>query len=114
MSTDNVTHTVPSPEASTAPAASPQPVPDAPGPSGRTSGLAVAALVLGLLGFSIIPVVLGHVALAQIKKTGDGGGAMAIVGLVLGYLGMLAWLVIFIFVIIGLVWGAAAGNGRGF
>ncbi|MFT4285283.1 MAG: DUF4190 domain-containing protein [Protaetiibacter sp.] len=112
MSTDNVTDTVPSPEAPTA--ASPQLVSDAPAPSGRTNGLAVAALVLGLLGFSIIPVVLGHVSLAQIKKTGDGGAAMAIVGLVLGYLGMLAWLVIFIFVIIGLVWGAAAGNGRGF
>lgn len=114
MSTDDVTGAIPSPEIPAASAASPQLVPAAPAPSGRTNGLAVAALVLGLLGFSIIPVVLGHVSLAQIKKTGDGGAAMAIVGLVLGYLGMLAWLVILVIVIAGLVWGAAAGNGRGF
>ena len=51
----------------------------------RTNPMAIAAFVTGLLGFAIIPVVLGHLGLAQIRRTGDGGGWMAVIGLVLGY-----------------------------
>ena len=51
----------------------------------RTNPFAIAAFVTGLLGFAVIPVVLGHMGLAQIRRTGDGGGWMAVVGLVLGY-----------------------------
>ena len=51
----------------------------------RTNPLAIAALVTGLLGFALIPVVLGHMALSQVRRTGESGGWMAVVGLVLGY-----------------------------
>ncbi|WP_432457078.1 DUF4190 domain-containing protein [Cellulomonas iranensis] len=51
----------------------------------RTNPFAIAAFVTGLLGFALIPVVLGHMGLAQIRRTGDGGGWMAVIGLVLGY-----------------------------
>lgn len=65
-----------------------------------TSGLAIASLVLGIVGliacyvnglFAIPAVICGHMAL---KRTGDaqkplGGRGLAIAGLVMGYLGIL-------------------------
>jgi hypothetical protein len=71
-----------------------------------TSGLAVAALVCGicapLTGFSTIPaVVLGHMAHASIRRTGEQGKGMATAGLVLGYLTMAGYLtVIALFVLL--------------
>lgn len=60
----------------------------------RTSGLAVASLVLGILWIlwvgSVLAVIFGHVALSQIKRSYGAltGRGMAIAGLVLGYLGI--------------------------
>jgi hypothetical protein len=60
----------------------------------RTSGLAVASLVLGILWIlwvgSVLAVIFGHVALSQIKRSYGAltGRGMAIAGLVLGYLGL--------------------------
>jgi uncharacterized membrane protein len=60
----------------------------------RTNPLAVASLVCGLAqpftgGLTMIPaVVLGHVAHNQIRRTGERGGALATVGLVLGWIGV--------------------------
>jgi hypothetical protein len=62
----------------------------------RTSGMAVASLVLGLLFVcgigSLLAVIFGHSALSEIDK-GRGqitGRGMAIAGLVLGYIGLAA------------------------
>jgi hypothetical protein len=60
----------------------------------RTSGLAVASLVLGIVWVfwvgSVLAIVFGHVALSQIKRSYGAlsGRGMAIAGLVLGYLGL--------------------------
>jgi hypothetical protein len=70
----------------------------------RTNGLAVASFVLGLLGFGLLPVIFGHVALGQIRRTGDGGAGFAIAGLVLGYL-VLASLVVAIVIVLVAVGG---------
>ena len=67
------------------------PVPVTPG---ATSGKAIGSLVCGLLLFffpaSIVAVVLGHLSLSEIKKSGGrlAGRGMAIAGLVLGYAGI--------------------------
>ena len=59
-------------------------------------------MVLGILGIflcmfygvaSIIAVVFGHVALSQIKRTGQEGRGMAIAGLATGYTGIALGLV---------------------
>ncbi|MGC2186727.1 MAG: DUF4190 domain-containing protein [Terriglobales bacterium] len=68
----------------------------APGPVAyeKTSGLAIASLVFGLLFFffplSIVAIVFGHISLSQIKKSAGrlGGKGLAIAGLVLGYFGI--------------------------
>lgn len=67
----------------------------------RTSGLAVASMVMGILGFvlgwlccglifPLLAVVFGHVAYAQINgdPTQWKGRGMAVAGLVLGYVGL--------------------------
>ena len=76
----------------TEPAPAVQPAAYAPAP--KTNGLAIATFVLGILGFAIIPVILGHISLNQIKHNGDGGKVFAVIGLVLGYLGILAWIIV--------------------
>jgi hypothetical protein len=68
-----------------------------PAPQAPTSGVAVASLICGIaefftLGIAAVPaVILGHVARANIKRTGERGDGLAIAGLVLGYLGIACW-----------------------
>jgi hypothetical protein len=57
-----------------------------------TNGLAVIALVCGLAQFVVVltfipAIVCGHVARAQIRRTGEAGGGLALAGLILGYVG---------------------------
>jgi uncharacterized protein DUF4190 len=61
----------------------------------RTNSLAIASLVTGILAWLLCPflgaalaVIFGHVARNQIKQSGEGGGGMAIAGLVLGYVNL--------------------------
>lgn len=58
----------------------------------RTSVYAVLSFVLGLTWWfwvgSILAVVLGHVARAEVRDEGRGGDTLAIFGLVMGYLGI--------------------------
>ncbi|MEZ3160503.1 DUF4190 domain-containing protein [Microbacterium sp. BWT-B31] len=68
--------------------------------SDRTNTMAILSLVLAFV-FSIPAVILGHVSLSQIRRTGEQGRGLAIAGLVLGYLGIaggliaaIAWLVL--------------------
>ena len=60
--------------------------------SAGTNGLAIASLVLGILWLywigSILAVVCGHVALHQMRTSGQSGRGLAIAGLVLGYVGL--------------------------
>lgn len=69
-----------------------------------TNGLAIAALITGLLSLNVIAIILGFIALNQIKKTGEGGKGMAIAGIILGFISLAIWL----FVVIFFVWFTAA------
>lgn len=59
---------------------------------GQLSGLAVVALgcaVIWVFGLgSLLAVVLGHLARRRIRSRGQRGGAIALVALLLGYLGL--------------------------
>lgn len=77
--------------------------------SQRTSGLAVASLILGILsllgaavcGAPIAAVICGHLALGQIKRSAGqvGGRGLAIAGLVTGYLALIAGVVVLLFLL---------------
>ncbi len=58
--------------------------PASPVAPGRTDPIAVAALVSAFL-VPIGAIVLGHVALGRIARTGEQGRGLAIAGLVIGY-----------------------------
>ncbi|MBF4633084.1 DUF4190 domain-containing protein [Agreia pratensis] len=62
-----------------------------------TNVLGIVTLVLGVLGFAIVPVITGHIALAQIKRTGDDGRGITIAGLVLGYIGLAGYVLAALF-----------------
>ena len=73
----------------------PLPAEAAAGVAARTSGLAIASLVLGILGLftwftALIGFVLGIVALIKVKRSGGalGGGGMALAGLIVSAVAM--------------------------
>jgi hypothetical protein len=62
----------------------------------RTSGAAIASLILGILGCipfltGILAVILGAVGLSATKKPNVGGRGLAIAGLVLGLVSIVGW-----------------------
>jgi uncharacterized protein DUF4190/uncharacterized protein DUF1707 len=60
--------------------------------SGPTNGLAIVSVVAGVFWLwwlgSAVAVILGHISLRQIARTGQSGRGLAITGLVLGYVGL--------------------------
>jgi hypothetical protein len=71
--------------------------------SARTNTLAVVALILGLV-FPLAAIPVGHIARRQITQTGERGDGLAIAGLILGYLGLIALLMALGGVVALLVW----------
>jgi uncharacterized membrane protein YvbJ len=71
----------------------------------RTSGFAIAALVLGILGVSVLAIIFGAIGINQTGKDPNlKGRGMAVAGLVLGIL----WLIGVVFwIIAAIVWSAS-------
>jgi len=71
-------------------------------PPVKTNGLATAGLVLGILGLftcgvtSLLAIIFGHVALAQISRTGEGGHGQAMAAVVLGWILTAIWLFLWV------------------
>lgn len=65
-------------------------------PPAATNGFAIASLVLGLIGGSVLGVVFGHVAQSQIRRTGQAGSGLAVAGLILNYI----WIGVFAIVLV--------------
>lgn len=57
-----------------------------------TNGMAIAAMILGILWVywigSILALVFGYVARSQIRRTGESGDGMALAGIILGWIGV--------------------------
>lgn len=90
--------------------AQPNAYPGYPPAVATTSGMAIASLVLSLLGFVILPligpvlgVIFGHMALGEIKRSNGAveGQGLAMAGLIIGYiqLGLLLLFCAFLVVI---------------
>ena len=74
------------------------------------NGMAIGSLVTSVVGLSLIGVILGHISLSQIKRTGEQGNVLAIIGVILGYLGILAWIIVAIFSVFMLATGVYIWN----
>lgn len=91
----------------------PPPYPPSGFQAATTNGLAIAALVLGLVGWiacgvgSVVAVILGFIAQSQIRESRgrQGGEGLAKAGIILGFVGI--GLVILVFVI-----GALSGSSN--
>ena len=72
--------------------------------------------ILAIIGFiasffvSIVGIVLGFIALSQIKKTGEQGKGLAIAGIVIGFVYLAFIILITIFVIIISIGAASSGD----
>jgi ABC-type spermidine/putrescine transport system permease subunit II len=77
-------------------------------PQERFNTLSIVAFILAFV-VSLGAVICGHIALSQIKRTGERGRGLAIWALVLGYLGILLGIV-YAVVIIGLIANGAASG----
>jgi len=75
----------------------------------KTSGMAIAALVCGILGFSVIAITLGFIARNQIANSGgrEKGEGMATTGIVLGFL----WIGISVLIFIAIFAAASSMSG---
>jgi hypothetical protein len=85
---------------------------------GRTNGLAVASLVLGIVGWalcgigSILAIVLGMIGRNQIRASGgrEAGDGMAKAGIILGCVGLV---LIVAYVIVAVIVAASDGSSVG-
>lgn len=84
-----------------------------------TSPLAITSLIAGVLGWSLLPllgtlvaIVTGHMARAEIRRAGGilEGDGLAVAGLVLGWLAVALWVLglLFVFLVLGGLAGLAA------
>lgn len=90
-------------QAPTPPAHHHQAAPVAPGQNpysapARTNTLALIAFVSSFF-ISLAGIICGHIAISQIRKTGEGGKGFAIAGLVIGYAALAISLLFFLLAI---------------
>jgi hypothetical protein len=88
------------------------PQPTTPPPaSGELNDLAVVALIASCIGLSIPGLVMGHIALRQIKRTGETGHGFALAAVIVGYvISVLVLLAIVAFVVFMIAVLVAAGS----
>ncbi|GIG53556.1 DUF4190 domain-containing protein [Demequina activiva] len=78
----------------------PTPYYGAPTPTSTgTDGVSIAALVVGILGGSVIAIILGAIGLRRTAGGIRGGRGLAWAGLILGILGTIAWAITVVFLV---------------
>lgn len=75
-----------------------------------TNAAAIVALILGLVT-GIGGIIAGHIALSQIKRTGEGGRGMALAGLIIGYIFTGLWVLYIVLALLLLFLGLSATAG---
>lgn len=95
----------------------------APAPATKpTNTMAIISMISSIIGWfsfgilCIVGVILGHISMKQIKRTGEGGRGMALAGLIVGYIGIAGWIIgLIIFIIFMSVLGASlAASGTSY
>ncbi|WP_353815954.1 DUF4190 domain-containing protein [Agromyces sp. SYSU T00266] len=76
-------------------------------------GLGLGSLMFGPIS-SIAAIVCGHIARAQIRRTGEQGAGAALTGLIFGYvltIGMVVAIVLYVLLVVAIVAGTAYSSG---
>ena len=85
----------------------------------RTNPLAIVAFVASLAALfiwffgSLAAVICGHIALSQIKRTGEGGRSLALAGVIIGYVGLGLTVLLVIFYVVIIVAAVSSSNSYG-
>ena len=87
MTDPNVTPPPAAPQATPYTAAAPA--------TAQTNTLAIIALI-GAFVFPLAGIICGHIAMGQIKRTGEGGQALALWGTILGYVFTAIWILVMV------------------
>jgi peptidyl-prolyl cis-trans isomerase B (cyclophilin B) len=107
------------------PTAAPRPASETPGytaapgytpgytPAPKTNVLAIVAIILGFI-VPIGGIITGHIALSQIKKTGESGHGLALTGTIVGYVLSAAWIAFWIVYIVVILGAIAVGTSDGY
>ncbi|TFD51681.1 DUF4190 domain-containing protein [Cryobacterium frigoriphilum] len=69
-------------------APAPQPYGAPPAGPDKYNVLSIVSLVTAVLFLQLVAIITGHIALSQIKKTGEKGRGLALAGLIVGYAGI--------------------------
>jgi hypothetical protein len=78
----------------------------------KLNTLAVVSLAIALTGFGVIAgIITGHIALAQIKRTGQNGRPLALSGIIIGYASIALWIIGSIFWTALAFWAVKNGYG---
>ena len=86
-------------------------------PTARTNGYAIASLACGLGQFAVGPlatipaIVFGHMAVKQIRRTGEQGSGLAIAGLVLGWGAVILGIIVAVIAVVVGMHAAMHGMG---
>ena len=75
----------------------------------RTNTLAILAIALAL-PVSLAGIICGHIALSQIKRTGEAGHGLALAGLVIGYVISAFYVLYFAFIAIVIIAGITSST----
>ncbi|MGW3892623.1 DUF4190 domain-containing protein [Micromonospora chokoriensis] len=88
-------------------------------PQPKTNGLAIASLVLALVGVTTcgitapIGAILGHVAQKQIRVSGEGGEGMAKAGIIVGWIITALMVLGIAFYVAAIIFAVTTGNSSG-
>jgi len=81
----------------------------------KTNGLAITSLISSIAAFVILPfiasivgVITGHMALKQLRTSGENGRGLALAGVIVGWVGVAFGLIAILFIVIAII---AAING---
>lgn len=86
----------------------------------KTSGMAIASLVLGIVGFvffpfvpSVLAIIFGVIGINQVNssKGAIGGKGMAVAGLVLGIVAIALTILVIVWIVYNLTWFSDLNNG---
>jgi hypothetical protein len=78
-----------------------------------TNGLAIASMIVSILGFGPIGAIMGHIARRQIRERNEQGDGFALAGIIVGWITTAIWVVACGFFVLAVVASAGASTVAG-